>query len=580
MDQHASSSPLANASTQGPGLSTRMLQHVSHLDFGDVRHYLFTIGTTITALSVAYYSLRRTADNLFDLVTSTVEVRSHDDAYACLMHWMGLQKNLIHTTSWVASIQVSSQKMFNLIRGSQAFVPTQEDNDDDLALAAHNFDEYWTERIHRDRSEPVVYTPREGLHWFRYKGHFITFNRVIFPATATRVRPEVISLTCLGREATILKELLMEAQKSSIVQEGSHIAIYRSGNQRGYGEWERRGTRIARPLSTVVLNEAEKQVLINDIREYLHPLTKRWYADRGIPYRRGYLLSGPPGTGKTSLCLALAGMFSLPVYITSLNSHVSEDSLSNMFSELPTRSIMLLEDIDAAGLSVGSRTTEPTAGSNSGHGTPAKEPSVSLSALLNAIDGIVSVEGRILLMTTNHIEHLDPALIRPGRIDHIVRFQDATTEMAKQMFLSFYAIKDIERSKSQSIQDYVKRKLSSCDYPSSEQELVGMAVSFASKIPSEEFSPAQLQGYMLMHKYRPDKAITNLPAWVKYERDAKAKKEQEQVMPQSQGTAAATVPDEKLVEDVETASAAETRTPRRSARGRSKSVRAKSRKRA
>ena len=72
-----------------------------------------------------------------------------------------------------------------------------------------------------------------------------------------------------------------------------------------YSPWIRVATRPSRPLATVVLDYKQKAALLNDINEYLHPETPRWYANRGIPYRRGYLFHGPPGTGKTSLSFAL-----------------------------------------------------------------------------------------------------------------------------------------------------------------------------------------------------------------------------------------------------------------------------------
>ena len=251
-----------------------------------------------------------------------------------------------------------------------------------------------------------------------------------------------------------------------------------------------------------------------------------------------------------------------------------------MFSEIPTRSIMLLEDIDATGLS--SRRGNKPSGDDidspfPNQGQPPKQPNqpgVSLSALLNAIDGIISSEGRILIMTTNHVERLDPALIRPGRIDYIVHFQNITTKSAEQMFRSFYSTQDLEMSESQPVKDYVKRKLSSCNYPSSEKELARLAVSFASKIPSGEFSPAQLQGYLLMHKYRPDKAINNVCSWVQYEREEKTKKEQEKAKSKATDVVAASLEDVKPGEGIATALMA--KTPRRSTRARSKSVRARS----
>lgn len=99
-----------------------------------------------------------------------------------------------------------------------------------------------------------------------------------------------------------------------------------------------------RDIETVVLDEKEKLRVLDDINEYLHPATSQWYANRGIPLRRGYLFHGPPGTGKTSLSFALAGLFGLDIHVISLlDSGLTEEDLSNLFAYLPRRCIVLLE---------------------------------------------------------------------------------------------------------------------------------------------------------------------------------------------------------------------------------------------
>lgn len=127
-----------------------------------------------------------------------------------------------------------------------------------------------------------------------------------------------------------------------------------------------------------------------------------------IPYKRDYLLFGPPGTGKSSFSLSLAGKHELDIYTLQL-SNISDTMLMRLFAELPPRCIVLLEDVDTAG--VGRR--------DSVDADQEKESklAVTLSGLLNVLDGVSSQEGRILIMTTNYIEHLDEALIRPGRSD-------------------------------------------------------------------------------------------------------------------------------------------------------------------
>jgi mitochondrial chaperone BCS1 len=147
------------------------------------------------------------------------------------------------------------------------------------------------------------------------------------------------------------------------------------------------------------------------------------------------LLYGPPGTGKSSLSSAIAGHFGLNIYILSLSA-INEATLKSLFDKLPSRYIILLEDIDAVSSNRDAETEDspqivtgsPSRISKSAGGK------VSLSALLNVIDGVGSQEGRILIMTTNHITRLDEALIRPGRVDKKVKLGLADNQMTADLF--------------------------------------------------------------------------------------------------------------------------------------------------
>lgn len=161
-----------------------------------------------------------------------------------------------------------------------------------------------------------------------------------------------------------------------------------------------------RPLSTVVLHPQQKQTFVDDIKEYLHPRTRRWYSDRGIPYRRGYLLCGPPGT---SLCVAVAGLLRLEIYLLNMSGrNLDEDSLLSLFGDLPRRCIVLLEDVDTAGVTRrqedgGDDDPESDRSASDHKKSNGRQPQhLSLSALLNILDGVVANEGRILIMTTGH----------------------------------------------------------------------------------------------------------------------------------------------------------------------------------
>jgi chaperone BCS1 len=255
------------------------------------------------------------------------------------------------------------------------------------------------------------------------------------------------------------------------------------------------------------------------MNEYLAPGTARWYADRGIPLRRGYLFYGPPGTGKTSFSFALAGVFGLAIYVISLlDSTMTEEDLLNLFISLPRRCVVLLEDIDTAGLRRPNDTPTGATSSSSSNDDERKSKNdwkvsdlarqlkrhgssdssgggISLAGLLNAIDGVASQEGRLLIMTTNKRDTLDDALIRPGRVDRQVEFTNATSDQARELFLRMY--------EPENNNDVTPAELSK------------FASDFCSHIVDGEFSPAQLQGYLLMYKNTPLEALKGVEAWVK-----------------------------------------------------------------
>jgi chaperone BCS1 len=147
----------------------------------------------------------------------------------------------------------------------------------------------------------------------------------------------------------------------------------------------------------------------------------------GIPYRRGYLLHGPPGSGKTSFIQALAGNLSYNICLLNLSERgLTDDKLNHLLGITPERSIVLLEDIDSA-------FNKRVQTSEDGY-----KSSVTFSGLLNALDGVASAEERIIFMTTNHFDRLDPALVRPGRVDVKELLDDAVPEQAERLFNRFY----------------------------------------------------------------------------------------------------------------------------------------------
>lgn len=269
--------------------------------------------------------------------------------------------------------------------------------------------------------------PGPGKHLLRYKNAFLMVNRVRETKSMDlqRGRPwETVTLTTLYSQRHIFEELFQEAHRlAQQFTEGKTI-VYTARAMM----WERFGEpRRKRPIESVVLDRGIKERIVTDVQDFLK--SGKWYYDRGIPYRRGYLLHGPPGSGKTSFIQALAGELDYNIAILNLSERgLTDDRLNHLLTTVPRRTIVLLEDADAA-FSNGRVQTDADGyrGAN-----------VTFSGLLNALDGVASAEERVIFLTTNHADRLDEALIRPGRVDMTIRLGGATRWQIERLWDRFY----------------------------------------------------------------------------------------------------------------------------------------------
>ncbi|THU98756.1 P-loop containing nucleoside triphosphate hydrolase protein [Dendrothele bispora CBS 962.96] len=229
----------------------------------------------------------------------------------------------------------------------------------------------------------------------------------------------------------------------------------------------------------MVLEASVKDTLLADCSDFLK--SEKCEAS-GIPFRRGYLLHGVPGSGKTSLVYSLAGELGLNIYVVSLSSKgMCDNTLTTLMGNAQSPCILLLEDLDAAF----TRTPDNNNGST-----------LSLSGLLNSIDGVAAPQGRLLFITTNHFNLLDPALRRAGRIDRYIEFTYATKEQAEDLF----------KDASQHDLTCSERKSDSEGHSTlliKPPEISELAARFARAIPEKTVSVAGLQGYLVKNKTRP-----------------------------------------------------------------------------
>ncbi|XP_076062131.1 mitochondrial chaperone BCS1 isoform X2 [Oratosquilla oratoria] len=367
---------------------------------------------------------------------TTLEVPCRDKSYQWLLHWITVRgaRNTQH---------LSVETKFNQAESGK--ITTRHD-----------------------------FIPSVGEHFFWYGGSWIRVERAREEHTMDLEYGtpwENITFTTIGDTKRLFHEIIEEARDIAVKQHEGKTIMYTA-----YGaEWRQFGhPRTPRPLQSVVLDQGVGERIVSDVQDFIeHP---EWYTSRGIPYRRGYLLHGPPGCGKSSFITALAGHLQLGICVLNLSERgLTDDRLNHLLALAPENSIILLEDIDAAFAS-----REESAKVKSAYEGLSR---LTFSGLLNCLDGVASTEARIVFMTTNYPQRLDAALIRPGRVDVKEYIGYCTSHQLQQMFTRFYP-----------------------------EEPLLVAAQFAEMVLSNSVgvSAAMVQGHFLIYKDDPQGALDNV----------------------------------------------------------------------
>ncbi|KIL64338.1 hypothetical protein M378DRAFT_78421 [Amanita muscaria Koide BX008] len=402
----------------------------------------------------------------------------------------------------------------------------------------------------RSSIESAEYVPKYNKpHLFRWKGYWVEIQRtekLYDPGMGFQpgMASSSLLLTIYTLDIEALSDLVEEARLKYIEGRRPHVIVHSIDLTLG-NTWNVVKRKNRRPLESIILPEGFLNTLVQDVKDFLQ--TEKWYMRAGIPYRRGYLLFGPPGTGKTSTIYALAGELGLEIYTISLSSgFVDDNMLQRAISSLPKHSIFLLEDIDCAFPSREEEEEEERmmkrgVGSHApswGYPRPfrmAQKPviNVTMSGLLNVLDGVGSEDGKLFFATTNYVDRLDPALLRPGRIDCRVEYKLATRLQAVALFNRFYPRRDSITTNGSALTlsaslpaDTEKDWDGTLLYSTSNEEIDRLGVEFASHIPDDEFTTAELQGYLLLHRKDPEDAVKNVEKWMESERAEKERRKE------------------------------------------------------
>jgi chaperone BCS1 len=367
------------------------------------------------------------------------------------------------------------------------------------------------------------------------------------PSRINRSPEHKMTVRCFGHSngpiIALLEHIKMETKQSEQLQ------VQKKGAETEFYE-----TRDKRPLSSIDMEPDMHRQVLQDVNDFFHPDSKRLYKDTSRPYRHGFLLHGPPGTGKTSLSVAIASHVSVTLVIINMQD-MDDDDLESAFSSVPLPCVILLEDIDACSVDVSRRgpskrmerdqgdqpidevqiigmiehtlsgfdkqmkqlhknqeeffrfmkdhVAQPgafqVAHSNQQNHTAPQPPSVpkrvTLSGLLNVIDGASAIENRLLIMATNHLEKLDPALTRAGRCDSKFHLGYATKNSAQRTFKRIFGADSCKRHKSEAIDRFAK--------------------AFKQQFPTNSQIPTcDLARYCGLYRNRPVEAIKDFAEWL------------------------------------------------------------------
>lgn len=264
-----------------------------------------------------------------------------------------------------------------------------------------------------------------GSHLIKFENLYMHIHLAQEDSQGTTIDKETITITKLGRSRKKFERFFHAI--SADKENESNIQIYTMDEH-----WRPINQIPKRPMDTVFMEQEKKSVLLKAVDNFIKD--EKWYLDNGIPYHLGILLYGSPGTGKSSLIKSVASYMGYDIFYLPISNL---DKIEYGMNTLPEKSIIVIEDIDCENV------LHNRDGDKENQHKNSKESKdvfsfANFSDVLNAIDGVCSTHGRILITTTNHIEKLDPALIRPGRIDLKIEVGYVGIEIFNQFTKRFF----------------------------------------------------------------------------------------------------------------------------------------------
>ena len=245
--------------------------------------------------------------------------------------------------------------------------------------------------IHVNEGLLAVIMPGHGQHVFKDEGVRFWLDHGL-EDQGVAGKKSVLTIKTLGKGAGPLRQIIDRAvDMANEESRGKNVTYVNDQN----GWWSRVRLSPLRSASSLFLRQGLFNEIHADSIKFLEDSDR--YYDRGLPYRRGYLLHGPAGNGKSTLIQVLATELGLPIYMLTLTDpEMTDTALAMALGRTPDKCLLVIEDFEKIDLD---------------------KTDITISGLLNAIDGPLASEGRLLIMTANEPEIISNYFLRPGRVD-------------------------------------------------------------------------------------------------------------------------------------------------------------------